>query len=75
MLKNIIFFASDAAANIAGGSEAVTDAAKSKVGTVNFDAFLDTLPMMAKGMLGIFLVTAVIIGSVYLLGLIKRRDK
>lgn len=34
---------------------------------VNFQAFLDTLPIMAKGMAGIFIVTAVIILSMVLL--------
>ena len=35
--------------------------------------FVDTLPMMVGGMLGIFLVTGIIIGCVYLLGLIKNK--
>lgn len=34
---------------------------------LNFDAFLQTLPVMAKGMAGIFIVTAVIILSILLL--------
>lgn len=34
---------------------------------MNIEAFLQTLPIMGKGMLGIFLVTGVIIGFVYLL--------
>lgn len=33
----------------------------------NVDAFLATLPIMGKGMLGIFIVTAVIIAIMYLL--------
>lgn len=32
---------------------------------VNIQAFLDTLPIMGKGMLGIFIVTAVIVGVMY----------
>ncbi len=32
---------------------------------MNFQAFLSTLPIMAKGMLGIFIVTAVIIAVMY----------
>ncbi len=40
-----------------------------------FDAFVDTLPIMGKGMLGIFLVTGIIIGVIYLLGLVKKGDK
>lgn len=38
-----------------------------------FDAFVDTLPIMGKGMLGIFFVTLVIIGAIYLLGSIKKK--
>ncbi len=34
---------------------------------LNFNALLETLPVMGKGMVGIFLVTGVIIGCVYLL--------
>lgn len=40
-----------------------------------FGAFLDTLPIMGAGMLGIFTVTGIIIGAIYLLGLIKKGDK
>lgn len=35
---------------------------------IDFNAFLGTLPIMAKGMAGIFIVTIVIILSVVLLG-------
>ena len=35
--------------------------------TINFDAFLYTLPFMAKGMVGIFSVTLMIIACVALL--------
>lgn len=34
---------------------------------INIQAFLETLPMMGKGMLGIFIVTGVIILTVVLL--------
>lgn len=34
---------------------------------MNVEAFLETLPIMGKGMLGIFIVTAVIIGITMLL--------
>lgn len=34
---------------------------------MNYEAFLSTLPIMAKGMAGIFIVTAVIILSIFLL--------
>jgi hypothetical protein len=40
-----------------------------------FDLFLDTLPIMGAGMLGIFTVTGIIIGAIYLLGFIKKGDK
>ncbi len=40
---------------------------------INVQAFLDTLPIMGIGMLGIFAVTAVIIGVISLLG--KLSDK
>lgn len=40
-----------------------------------FDAFLGTLPIMGKGMLGIFVVTGIIIGVIYILGLVKKGDK
>ena len=39
---------------------------------INFDAFLSTLPIMAKGMAGIFIVTIVIILSVVLLGALTK---
>ena len=34
---------------------------------INVDRFFDTLPVMAKGMLGIFVVTAVIILTILVL--------
>ncbi len=36
---------------------------------MNFDvkAMLDTLPLMGKGMLGIFIVTAIIVASIWVL--------
>lgn len=34
---------------------------------LHFDAFLKTLPIMGKGMLGVFLVTAVVILAVRLI--------
>ncbi len=42
---------------------------------MNVEAFLGTLPIMGKGMLGIFIVTAVIIAVTYLLNssLLNRR--
>ena len=39
---------------------------------IDFNAFLGTLPMMAKGMAGIFIVTIVIILSVVLLGALTK---
>jgi Na+-transporting methylmalonyl-CoA/oxaloacetate decarboxylase gamma subunit len=41
----------------------------------NTEAFLQTLPIMAKGMAGIFLVTAVIILAMYLLVKFTGKDK
>ncbi len=34
---------------------------------INVDGFIDTLPIMAKGMAGIFIVTAVIILTIVIL--------
>ena len=43
---------------------------------MHVDALLQTLPIMAKGMAGIFLVTAVIIAAVLLLrGFSKNHDQ
>ena len=42
---------------------------------MNIQAFLDTLPVMGQGMLGIFGVCLVIIGCVYLLSFIRPKDK
>ena len=36
--------------------------------TMNFEAFLQTLPIMGKGMAGIFLVTGVIVLCILILG-------
>ncbi len=33
----------------------------------NYDSFLSTLPIMAKGMAGIFIVTVIIIAAMFLL--------
>ena len=41
---------------------------------MNYNAFLSTLPIMAKGMAGIFIVTAVIIVSVYILNKISEQS-
>ena len=40
--------------------------------SIDFNAFLGTLPIMAKGMAGIFIVTIVIILSVVLLGALTK---
>lgn len=40
-----------------------------------FGLFLDTLPIMGAGMLGIFTVTGIIIGVIYLLAKVKKGDK
>ncbi len=41
---------------------------------MNFKAFLDTLPIMGTGMLGIFLVMGVVFALILLLGLIKSKN-
>ncbi|MBE6708402.1 MAG: hypothetical protein E7578_04070 [Ruminococcaceae bacterium] len=51
-----------------------TTAAQTTAKEPGFDAFVDTLPIMGKGMLGIFFVTLVIIGAIYLLGSIKKKE-
>ncbi len=40
---------------------------------INVQRFLDTLPIMGKGMLGIFIVTGILIISIYLLNAISNR--
>ncbi len=46
---------------------------------VNVQLFLETLPIMAKGLVGIFVVTGVIILSIYLLNKLtaprKKKDE
>lgn len=42
---------------------------------MDFDAFIATLPLMAKGMAGVFIVTAVIILSMYLLNKLSGKGK
>lgn len=34
---------------------------------MNIEQFLSTLPIMAKGLLGIFLVTAIIVAAIWLM--------
>ncbi len=41
----------------------------------NIDAFLSTLPVMLKGKVGIFLVTIIIVLSMYLLGKLSDKNK
>jgi len=41
---------------------------------MNVELFLQTLPIMGKGMLGIFIVTGIIILSMLLLGKIKSKN-
>jgi len=40
---------------------------------MNYELFLETLPIMAKGMLGIFIVTGVIVISMILLNKIPSK--
>lgn len=42
---------------------------------INWDLFLQTLPIMAKGLVGIFAVTAVIILGIVLLNLLTAPKK
>ena len=43
---------------------------------INVDAFLNSLPIMGKGMLGIFVVTLIIIVGIYIMNAVtKKRDK
>lgn len=42
---------------------------------IDFEQFLQTLPIMAKGMLGIFIVTGVIILTIYLLNKFTAKKK
>ena len=42
----------------------------------NYDSFLSTLPIMAKGMAGIFIVTVIIIAAMFLLtGIFGKKKK
>jgi hypothetical protein len=41
---------------------------------MNFELFLETLPIMAKGMLGIFIVTGAILASMVLLNKIPSKN-
>ncbi len=40
---------------------------------INFDAFLQSLPVMGKGMLGIFIVTAIIVISIAVLNKVSSK--
>ena len=42
--------------------------------SINFDAFLQSLPIMGVGLLGIFIVTIVLILGIYLLKAISPKD-
>lgn len=42
---------------------------------INVEGFLNTLPIMAKGMLGIFVVTIIFIGVIYCMNLISKKKK
>ena len=41
---------------------------------IDINAFMDSLPIMGVGLLGIFIVTIVIIGGIYFLKLITPKD-
>lgn len=40
---------------------------------LNFDAFLGTLPIMGKGMLGVFVVTIIFIAVIYCMNLLSKK--
>lgn len=40
---------------------------------IDVNAFMKTLPVMGKGMLGIFVVTAVIMCSIYILNILSKK--
>lgn len=42
---------------------------------ISVENFLKSLPLMGQGMLGIFAVTAVLIGCVYLLNKLSKKNK
>jgi len=42
---------------------------------INVEAFMDSLPKMGLGMLGIFIVTAIIVLCIYLLNSLFSRKK
>ncbi len=42
---------------------------------MNFESLKETLPIMGKGMLGIFVVTLVIIGTIWLLNKFSSKTK
>lgn len=42
---------------------------------ISVQNFMDSLPIMGKGMLSIFIVTAVLIGCVYVLNLLTKKKK
>ncbi len=41
---------------------------------LNYETFFGTLPIMAKGMTGVFLVTVIIILSMYLLNRLTEKE-
>ena len=63
--------------SLENGSQELTE--EITVATMNFridgQAFVDSLPIMGKGMLGIFLVTAVIVITVAILNKVTGRKK
>ena len=42
---------------------------------INVQGFMETLPLMGKGMLGIFAVTGIIICAMYLLNVLTKEKK
>lgn len=72
--EEIVLFAAEEASEETA-TEAATVVADEKDSFITPDAFLVSLPYVGKGMFGIFLVTALIIGSVALLNKLTNPKK
>lgn len=72
--EEIVLFAAEEASEETA-TEAATVVADEKDSFITPDAFLASLPYVGKGMFGIFLVTALIIGSVALLNKLTNPKK
>lgn len=75
--EEIVLFAAEEASEASEetATEAATVVADEKDSFITPDAFVASLPYVGKGMFGIFLVTALIIGSVALLNKLTNPKK